>query len=93
MEPLSTGKTTIPKSVNDIKLIHAGRFLENSETLADSQMTFRNLPGEVNTMHVVVQPTIAKKKTGLSTSYLLKLVRGSNIFMCKLLVIALGATI
>ncbi|XP_060667561.1 membrane-anchored ubiquitin-fold protein 3-like [Ziziphus jujuba] len=56
-------KATIPKSVNDVKLIHAGRILKNSETLADSQMTFSNLSGEVNTVHVVVQPAISKKKT------------------------------
>ncbi|EXC34705.1 Membrane-anchored ubiquitin-fold protein 3 [Morus notabilis] len=58
------GKTIVPKSVNDVKLIHAGRVLENRKTLADFKITFGNPAGEVITMHVVVQPTITKKKTG-----------------------------
>ncbi|KAL5791734.1 hypothetical protein ACOSP7_000328 [Xanthoceras sorbifolium] len=57
------GKTITPKSVNDIKLIHAGKILENSKTLADSKVTFGDLPSSVITMHVVVQPHVAKKKT------------------------------
>ncbi|KAK0580912.1 hypothetical protein LWI29_007678 [Acer saccharum] len=57
------GKTIAPKSVNDIKLIHAGQILENSKTLADSKVTFGDLPSGVITMHVVVQPHVAKKKT------------------------------
>ncbi|KAK4848328.1 hypothetical protein QYF36_011724 [Acer negundo] len=57
------GKTIAPKSVNDIKLIHAGKILENSKTLADSKVTFGDLPSSVITMHVVVQPHVAKKKT------------------------------
>jgi hypothetical protein len=38
--------------------------LENTKTLADSKITFSDIPGAI-TMHVVVQPPIAKKKTGL----------------------------
>lgn len=58
-------KTVTPKTVNEVKLIHGGRVLENSKTLADSRiMSFGNLPGGVITMHVVVQPTIAKEKKG-----------------------------
>ncbi|XP_020210868.1 membrane-anchored ubiquitin-fold protein 3 [Cajanus cajan] len=56
------GKTVIPKSVSDLKLIHAGKVLENSKTLADSRITFSDIPGAV-TMHVVVQPPVTKKKT------------------------------
>ena len=59
-----TDKTVIPKSVNDMKLIHAGKVLENSKTLAESRITFGDLPSGVITMHVVVQPPVAKKKTG-----------------------------
>lgn len=59
-----TGKTVSPKSVSDVKLIHAGKVLENSKTLADSRITFGDVPGGVITMHVVVQPPVAKK-TGL----------------------------
>ncbi|KAK9285519.1 hypothetical protein L1049_024713 [Liquidambar formosana] len=57
-------KTVIPKSVNDMKLIHAGKVLENSKTLAESRILFGDLPGGVTTMHVIVQPPLAKKKTG-----------------------------
>ncbi|KAK6940923.1 UBL3-like, ubiquitin domain [Dillenia turbinata] len=57
-------KTIIPKSVNDMKIIHAGKLLENSKTLAESQLLFGHFPGEVITMHVVVQPPVTKKKTG-----------------------------
>ncbi|GAV83377.1 Rad60-SLD_2 domain-containing protein [Cephalotus follicularis] len=57
------GKTVIPKSVNDVKLIHAGKVLENSKTLADSSVTFGEVPVGVITMHVVVHPPVAKKKT------------------------------
>ncbi|AES82086.2 putative membrane-anchored protein [Medicago truncatula] len=56
------GKTVTPKSVNDIKLIHAGKVLGNSETLAESRITIGDIPGAI-TMHVVVQPPVAKKKT------------------------------
>ncbi|KAJ7977502.1 Membrane-anchored ubiquitin-fold protein [Quillaja saponaria] len=57
------GKTVIPKSVNDVKLIHAGKILENIKTLAESRITFGDAPGRVITMHVVLQPPVAKKKT------------------------------
>lgn len=60
-------KTVIPKSVNDMKLIHAGKVLENNKTLAESRIFFGEFPGGVITMHVVVQPPLAKKKTGLLT--------------------------
>lgn len=56
-------KTVIPKSVNDVKLIYAGKVLENSKTLAESRIPFGELPGGVITMHVVVQPPLAKKKS------------------------------
>lgn len=58
-------KTITPKSVNDVKLIHAGKILENNKTLADSRVTMGDLPTGVITMHVVIQPPVAKKKTGL----------------------------
>ncbi|XP_031259083.1 membrane-anchored ubiquitin-fold protein 3-like [Pistacia vera] len=55
-------KTITPKSVNDVKLIHAGKVLENNKTLADSRVTMGDLPNGVITMHVVIQPPLAKKK-------------------------------
>ncbi|KAK9013530.1 hypothetical protein V6N11_041535 [Hibiscus sabdariffa] len=56
-------KTVTPKSINNLKLIHAGKVLENNKSLADSRITFGDLPAGVITMHVVVQPAIAKNKT------------------------------
>ncbi|RZC80847.1 hypothetical protein C5167_043424 [Papaver somniferum] len=61
-------KTVIPKSVNDVKLIYAGKVLENTKTLAESRIPFGDLPGGVTTMHVVVQPSLARKKTGIKLS-------------------------
>ncbi|OIW13352.1 hypothetical protein TanjilG_02872 [Lupinus angustifolius] len=58
------GKTVVPKSVSDVKLIHAGKVLENNKTLADIRITFGDIPGGAITMHVVVQPPLAKMKTG-----------------------------
>ncbi|XP_028119593.1 membrane-anchored ubiquitin-fold protein 3-like [Camellia sinensis] len=58
-----TDKSVVPKSVSDIKLIHAGKVLENGKTLAESRVHFGDLPGGVSTMHVVVQPPVPKKKT------------------------------
>ncbi|CAL5385959.1 unnamed protein product [Camellia sinensis] len=57
-------KSVVLKSVSDIKLIHAGKVLENGKTLAESRVHFGDLPGGVSTMHVVVQPPIPRKKTG-----------------------------
>ncbi|KAK7843834.1 membrane-anchored ubiquitin-fold protein 3 [Quercus suber] len=62
-------KTVTPNSVNDVKLIHAGKILEDNKTLADSKITIGDLPGGVVTMHVVVQPPVAKKKTGICSFY------------------------
>ncbi|KAG9140517.1 hypothetical protein Leryth_022150 [Lithospermum erythrorhizon] len=58
------GKSFVPKSVNDMKLIHAGKVLENVKTLADCKLHVGGgFPGGVITMHVVVQPPLAKLKT------------------------------
>ncbi|XP_022727851.1 membrane-anchored ubiquitin-fold protein 3-like [Durio zibethinus] len=66
-------KTVIPKAINDLKLIHAGKVLENNKKLADSKITFGGLPVGVITMHVVVQPAIAKNKTEKSKEEMQKL--------------------
>lgn len=59
-----TDKSVVPKSSSDIKLIHAGKVLENGRTLGDSRVHIGDLPGGVITMHVVVQPQLTKKKSG-----------------------------
>ncbi|XP_073054206.1 membrane-anchored ubiquitin-fold protein 3-like [Primulina eburnea] len=56
-------KSVAPKSVNDMKLIHAGKVLDNGKTLAESRVHIGDLPGGVITMHLVVQPPVAKRKT------------------------------
>ncbi|KAK3423714.1 hypothetical protein EUGRSUZ_H00920 [Eucalyptus grandis] len=53
-----------PKTLNDVKLIHAGKILENNKTLADSRLQVGELPGGVITMHVVVRPPVSDKKNG-----------------------------
>ncbi|KAK1260016.1 Membrane-anchored ubiquitin-fold protein 3 [Acorus gramineus] len=56
-------KKIIPKVANDVKLISAGKILENHKTVAQCRVPFGELPGGVLTMHVVVQPSVAKAKT------------------------------
>ncbi|KAL5545736.1 hypothetical protein UlMin_005423 [Ulmus minor] len=48
-----SGKEVTPKSINDVKLIHGGQFLDNRKTPYESRVVF---DGNVITMHVVVQP-------------------------------------
>ncbi|KAI0511426.1 hypothetical protein KFK09_012056 [Dendrobium nobile] len=56
-------KKLIPKSASDIKLISAGKILENHKTILQCRPSFGELPGGVITMHVVVQPSLGKSKT------------------------------
>lgn len=52
-----------PKSINDIKLINAGRILENNTTLSESRLPLSEVPGGVITMHVVVRPPLPDKNS------------------------------
>ncbi|KAF2291471.1 hypothetical protein GH714_024543 [Hevea brasiliensis] len=56
-----------PKTVNDVKLINAGKILENNRTLAESRMPVGELPGGVITMHVVLRPPMPDKNRGTSS--------------------------
>ncbi|CAL4885397.1 unnamed protein product [Urochloa decumbens] len=56
-------KDISPKTVNDLKLINAGRILENNRTLAESRVPVGEVPGGVITMHVVVRPPQADKNS------------------------------
>ncbi|XP_077218740.1 membrane-anchored ubiquitin-fold protein 3-like isoform X2 [Tasmannia lanceolata] len=56
-------KKVVPKAVNDVKLIYSGKILENNKTIAESRIPFGELLGGAITMHVVVQPAVARKKT------------------------------
>ncbi|CAM6094043.1 unnamed protein product [Calypogeia fissa] len=50
-----------PKTISDMKLINAGKVLENNKTLAESRVPVGELPGGVITMHVVVRPPCSDK--------------------------------
>ncbi|KAH7277161.1 hypothetical protein KP509_39G036900 [Ceratopteris richardii] len=52
-----------PKTVSDLKLINAGKILENNKTLAESRVPAGEIPGGVVTMLVVVRPPNSDKGT------------------------------
>ncbi|PIN10012.1 hypothetical protein CDL12_17403 [Handroanthus impetiginosus] len=51
-----------PRTVKDIKLISAGRILENNRTVGECRSPLCDVPGGVTTMHVVVQPPQMEKE-------------------------------
>ncbi|EPS66518.1 hypothetical protein M569_08260 [Genlisea aurea] len=55
------GNENPPRSINDIKLINAGRILENNRTLGESRLPLSEVPGAAITMHVVVRSPIPDK--------------------------------
>ncbi|CAO2827535.1 unnamed protein product [Amaranthus hypochondriacus] len=56
-------KKIAPKAASDIKLINAGKILENSKSVGQCQMPFGELQKAVITMHVVVHPSVTKTKS------------------------------
>ncbi|KAI5665715.1 hypothetical protein M9H77_15568 [Catharanthus roseus] len=50
-----------PRTVKDVKLISAGRILENNRTVGECMSPLCDIPGGVTTMHVVVQPPPQEK--------------------------------
>ncbi|GAA0154376.1 ubiquitin-protein ligase [Lithospermum erythrorhizon] len=56
-------KKIAPKAANDVKLINAGKILENNKTVCQCKAPFGELPNGLITMHAVVQPSLAKVKT------------------------------
>ncbi|XP_050376756.1 membrane-anchored ubiquitin-fold protein 6 [Argentina anserina] len=56
-------KENAPRTINDLKLINAGKILENNRTLADSRLPVGELPGGLITMHVVVRIPVPDKKS------------------------------
>ncbi|CAK9183708.1 unnamed protein product [Ilex paraguariensis] len=56
-------KKIVPKAANDVKLISAGKILENNKTVGQCKTPFGDLPKGIITMHAVVQPSLAKAKT------------------------------
>ena len=63
-------KEHAPKTVNDVKLINAGKILENNKTVGESRVPIGELPGGVITMHVVVRPPVSDKNNGNSKNTL-----------------------
>ncbi|KAI7978904.1 Membrane-anchored ubiquitin-fold protein 6 [Camellia lanceoleosa] len=55
-------KENVPKSINDMKLVNAGKLLEN-KTLAESRLPIGELPGGIITMHIVVRPPFSDKNS------------------------------
>jgi len=47
-----------------VKLISSGKILENNKTVGQCKTPFGDIAGGVIVMHVVVQPSLAKSKTG-----------------------------
>ncbi|XP_042483307.1 membrane-anchored ubiquitin-fold protein 2-like isoform X2 [Macadamia integrifolia] len=54
-----------PKTVKDVKIISAGRILENNRTLGECRSPLCDVPEGVTTMHVVVQPPSSEKEKKL----------------------------
>ncbi|CAH8361144.1 unnamed protein product [Eruca vesicaria subsp. sativa] len=51
-----------PKTVKDVRLISAGRILENNKTVGDCRSPVcSNLSDAVTTMHVLIQPQLTEK--------------------------------
>ncbi|PSR87708.1 Membrane-anchored ubiquitin-fold protein [Actinidia chinensis var. chinensis] len=51
-----------PRTVKDVKLISAGKILENNRTVGDCKSPLCDIPGGVTTMHVIVQPQPLEKE-------------------------------
>lgn len=66
------GKTVLPKSANEVKLISSGKILENNKNIGQCKAPFGDIAGGVIIMHVVVQPSLAKSKAGKLCSFYLE---------------------
>ncbi|XP_057436068.1 membrane-anchored ubiquitin-fold protein 2-like [Lotus japonicus] len=51
-----------PRTVKDMKLISAGKILDNNRTVGECQSPLCDAPDTVTTMHVVVQPPTTEKE-------------------------------
>uniref|UniRef100_A0A7N0ZSN9 Membrane-anchored ubiquitin-fold protein n=1 Tax=Kalanchoe fedtschenkoi TaxID=63787 RepID=A0A7N0ZSN9_KALFE len=56
-------KEMVPMSVNEIKLIHAGKILDSDQTVGRSRMSFADPEQEAIIMHVVLQPFTGNNKS------------------------------
>lgn len=60
----SAGGENTPKTHEDVKIINAGRILEDSKTLAESRVPVGEVLGAPITMHVVLRPPHVEKPEG-----------------------------
>nr|GMD01077.1 membrane-anchored ubiquitin-fold protein 2 [Ipomoea batatas] len=51
-----------PRTAKDVKLISAGRILENNRTLGECRSPLCDVPGGVTTMHVVIHFPLQEKE-------------------------------
>lgn len=58
-----TDKENAPKTVKDVKIISAGKVLENNRTVAECRSPLYDVPGGVTTMHVLVSQPPQEKGT------------------------------
>ncbi|KAM7279475.1 hypothetical protein ACFE04_006609 [Oxalis oulophora] len=68
-----------PRTMKDVKLISAGRILENNRTVAECRSPLCDIPGGVTTMHVVVQPPLEKEANYMFSVPAQVVVRGVKI--------------
>jgi hypothetical protein len=68
-----TDKEKGPRTVNDLKLINAGKILENNRTLSECKSPICDFSG-MTTMHVVVRAPTQDKQSG-KFSVLLKVMQ------------------
>ncbi|XP_008660075.1 membrane-anchored ubiquitin-fold protein 1 isoform X4 [Zea mays] len=69
-----------PRTVNDLKLINAGKILENNKTLSECKSPICDFSG-MTTMHVVVRAPTSSKQSGKRAATKAKGFRFSSIFM------------
>lgn len=80
-------KVNAPRTVKDVKIISAGKILENNKTVGECRNALCDVPGGITTMHVVVSQPPQEKGT-------IKFVKSRNIlfmerFQVKLSIFAL----
>ncbi|KAK6913321.1 UBL3-like, ubiquitin domain [Dillenia turbinata] len=61
-----------PRTIKDVKLICAGRILENNRTVGECRSPLCDVPGGVTTMHVVIQAPPSEKGAGIVSQYFAK---------------------
>lgn len=59
---LPKGNDNAPRTIKDVKLISAGKILENNKTVGECRSPLCDIPGGVTTMHVIIQPSSVDKE-------------------------------